>query len=483
MSAEDEDAGALAGLILDLVTERQAEKDDQADLPSDVIPGVGGQDQTLRDALRLGGGFTLVVLALLVALDELASTAMNTLAPDMARTLGVSAGAMVALTAMSGIVVVLASLPMGWLADRRRRGGVIAWASLIFAVLVLIAGFATTTLTVLLARLGLGAARSDELPVQGSLIADQYPIRTRGRVWAAMSMAGRLAVALSPLLVAGVAAIAGGSHGWQWAFLVIAVPSAIVAIIAFRLPEPRRGQQENEDIFGRPDDQDGLEPISLDAALPQLVRIRTLRASIVAFAAIGFGLFSMPVLASFFLRQHYGVGSFGRGLSVTVGAVAALVAIPFAGRTYDRLYRADPTKAFRLFGLLVLVAALFTPVQYYMPTALLFTMLSVPTMVLLAASFVMVGPLVTSVVPYRLRGTGAALAALYVFGIGATGGGLVSAMVVSASGPRSAVLVILLPATLVGGVLVLRRSAAITPRPVHDGGRHPRGARREPAPT
>ena len=48
----------------------------------------------------------------------------------------------------------------------------------------------------------------------------------------------------------------------------------------------------------------------------------------------------------------------------------------------------------------------------------------------------MIGLLVTSVgARYRWRGMGAALAALYVFGVGA-GGGLVAAMVVGASGPR-----------------------------------------------
>ena len=69
-----------------------------------------------------------------------------------------------------------------------------------------------------------------------------------------------------------------------------------------------------------------------------------MRVSVLALAAIGFGLFTVPVLASFFLRQHYGVGSFGRGAVVTLGAVAALVTIPFVGRYYDRLYRVDPAE-------------------------------------------------------------------------------------------------------------------------------------------
>jgi ABC-type branched-subunit amino acid transport system ATPase component/predicted MFS family arabinose efflux permease len=462
VSAEEERVGALAGAILDLEAERQAEGEEQAHRPERELPGVGGDELVLGDALRIGGRFTLVVLALLVALDELASSALSTLAPDMARTIHATASAMVAMSAVSGLVVALASVPLGVLADRHRRGGIIGWASLVSSLLVLVAGVATTGLTILLARVGLGVARSDELPVQGSLLADQYPIGTRGRVWASLSMAGRLAVALSPLLVGGVAALAGGSHGWQWAFLVIAIPAAVVAVVAFRLPEPRRGQYEKQDLLDESVDDEDLEPISREAAYSQLIRIRTLRTSVLAFGAIGFGLFTVPLLASFFLRQHFGVGSFGRGLVVTLGALAALVTIPFVGRRYDHLYRADPAAAFRLFGLVVLPAAILTPVQYFMPNAVLFAVVGIPTAVLLSAAFAMVGPIVTSVVPYRLRGTGSALGAIYVSFVGVAGGGLLASALVSSYNPRAAVLVILVPATLFGGLLVLRRSAVIT---------------------
>jgi ABC-type branched-subunit amino acid transport system ATPase component/predicted MFS family arabinose efflux permease len=462
VSAEDERVGALAGAILDLEAERQAEGEEQAEAPARDLPGVGGDELKLGEALRIGGGFSVIVVALLVALDELASSALSTLAPDIARTIHTSASAMVAGSAVAGFVVVLASVPMGVVADRRRRGRIVAWANLIFSLLVLLAGVATTGLTLLLARLGLGVARSDELPVQGSLLADQYPIGARGRVWATLSMAGRLAVVLSPLLVGGIAAVAGGSHGWQWAFLAIGIPAAIVAVLAFRLPEPPRGQFEKQDLLDESVDDEDLEPISREAAYSQLIRIRTLRASAVAFAAIGFGLFTVPLLASFFLRQHYGVGSFGRGLVVTLGALAALVTIPFVSRRYDGLYRVDPAAAFRLFGLVVLPAAILTPVQYFMPNAVLFAIVGIPTAVLLSAAFAMVGPIVTSVVPYRLRGTGSALGAIYVWFVGVTGGGLLAAALVSSYNPRVAVLVVLVPATLIGGLLVLRRSSVIT---------------------
>ena len=64
-----------------------------------------------------------------------------------------------------------------------------------------------------------------------------------------------------------------------------------------------------------------------------------------AFAAMGFGLFTGPVLANLFLEEEFGLDAFERGLVGTIGGVGVLLVLPFAGRYYDRLYRRDPAKA------------------------------------------------------------------------------------------------------------------------------------------
>ena len=53
---------------------------------------------------------------------------------------------------------------------------------------------------------------------------------------------------------------------------------------------------------------------------------------------------------------------------------------------------------------------------------------------MLSAAFTMVGPVLQSVVPYRLRGMGAALGSIYIFFIGATGGALLAALLTDAFG-------------------------------------------------
>lgn len=454
-------ASSLAGAVLDLEEERRNAEAERVVFADDLLPGVGDEELTLRDAFRIGGSFTFGIVALLTALDELESAALSTLAPDIANTLNISDGVIVFISAAAGGFLVLGSVPMGWLADRFRRGRIIAWASLVFSMMVMLSGMAINGLNLFFARMGVGVAKSNQLPVQGSLLADTYPIGTRGRVSAGVAIAGRITGTLSPLLVGGIAALAGGGSGWRWAFVILAIPTSIAAFFAFRIKEPPRGQFEKKDVLGEVIEDERPAPISMEAAFSRLMQISTIRMTIIAFAAMGFGLFTVPVIANLFMEQEYELGSFGRGAVGTVGGIAVLVTIPFVGRYYDRLYRRDPARALRLLGIIVLPSALFTPIQYFMPNPVMFAVIGIPSAVLLSASFAMVGPILTSVVPYRLRGMGSALGAIYIFFVGATGGSIIAGILVNAYGPRVAVLVLGVPSTVIGGFLIIRSSTFI----------------------
>ena len=100
---------------------------------TDLLPGVGEDEVSLGQAVRIGGVSTFVVLLLLRSLEELESSTLSVLAPDLRHTFGVSDGTIVFLAAASGAFLVLGALPMGWMADRYRRPPVIGWANLAFA--------------------------------------------------------------------------------------------------------------------------------------------------------------------------------------------------------------------------------------------------------------------------------------------------------------------------------------------------------------
>jgi ABC-type branched-subunit amino acid transport system ATPase component len=297
--------------------------------------------------------------------------------------------------------------------------------------------------------------------VNSSLLADTYPIGLRGRIGAATGFANGVVGALSPLVLGGIAAAVGGTAGWRWALVVLGVPVVVLALFAFRLPEPPRGQHEMKDVLGGVVQDANPVPMSLEAAFARLFRIRTVKTTIIAFSAIGFGLFTGPVLGNLFLDQHYHLGTFKRGLVGTIGGLGVVAVLPFAGKYYDKQYRTNPPKALALIGLAVLPSAFLTPIQYFMPSWIGWMILQIPQTILLLTAYSMIGPILQTIVPYRLRGMGTALGAIYVFFIGATGGALLAALLTNAFGPRTAVLVLLIPSTIVGGLLILRSASFV----------------------
>lgn len=430
---------------------------DAVEGPSDFAP----EAMTLAEGLRRGGPVTFFVLMLLSSLDELEAAALGVLAPDIRDSFGISNGMIVFLSVAAGAFIVLGAIPMGWIADRYRRGPVIGVSSILFTVMVALSGFAANAFWFFWARFGAGIAKSNQGPVHGSMLADSYPIGIRGRVGASIGMAGRIAGVLSPLIVGGIATAAGGPDGWRWVYFLLGIPVAVVAFAAFFLPEPPRGQWEKKDVVGEVVTDESPAPISVEAAFIRLGRIRTLKTVVLAFAAMGFGLFTAPVLGNLFLEERFGLDAFERGVVGTVGGAAGLLVLPFVGGYYDRQFRRDPAGALRLIGWLTLPSALFLPLQYYAPNPMLFAAFSVVPVVLLSSAFAMIFPLLQSIVPYRLRGLGSAMGSVYVFFIGATGGAIVAAPLIDGFGVRAAVLMTMIPSTVIGGLLIMRSAGFV----------------------
>ena len=190
-------------------------------------------------------------------------------------------------------------------------------------------GLSVNALMLFLAQFGAGVSKSSSISVHGSLMADQYPIGLRGRLSAITNFANQSATAFSPLVMAGIAALVGGASGWRWSFLVMVVPVALASCIAFRLPEPVRGRQEKGSVLGEVFADDRPAPISIEAAFERLKRIRTLKTVVLGFAALGFGLFTGPVLSNLFLQQHYHLGTFDRGIAATIQNAAAAGPVAF----------------------------------------------------------------------------------------------------------------------------------------------------------
>ncbi len=293
-----------------------------------------------------------------------------------------------------------------------------------------------------------------------SLLADNYPIGIRARIFAFMNLGQQVLGNFSPLLVGLIATYVnhhyGGTEGWRWSFVVLGLPAALVAALAFFIKEPPRGQYEKDDVLGEVvEDEHPAQP-SMEAAFTRLKKVATIRTSIAAFAALGFGLFALGSLQSQYLYDTIGVHDiFRRGLILSL---AGWVAVPFlypVGAYFDRTYRKDPAKALVIVGALILPSALFTPLQVSTHSTVWFVIFGIPQAVLTACAFAMVTPVLTAVCPYRLRGLGTALGVMYVVFIGGFAGGILADFFTNQLGVRGAVLVLGIPSSIIGSVMLM----------------------------
>lgn len=460
----------------------QAARDAEAVLPDDLLPGVGDAPMTFREGLRAGGFAMVAVLFGLNVIDEI-PRAIRVLAPDIQASLGVSDTVLIGVLSFAGVMVVLGAVPMAALADRVARVRIIPVASAFWAATVFLSGLVVNPFQLFLANAGTGLGQAYRLPVSNSLLVDAYPIAARSRIFAFEALGRPVGQLLGPLVVGGAAAIAGGAEGWRAAFFVVAIPPLLAAAAALILKEPERGRFEQEAVFGaaaaraddapepasrggaQPDDAppeaasrggDREElPVTVGAAFARLRKIKTFYYLATGVGVLGFALIALPIQFNLLLEDKYGLGPLERGIVESLMWVASLIALPFAGRVFDRGFRRDPAAMMRLAGgMVVLTGVLYAvalPIKMIGPLVGLLAL----GQALISTAFVAAPSIVAAVSPYRIRAQAFALIPVFVFLMGGFFGGLVVGQLSDAYNHRTALLVSAPPAALIGGALIV----------------------------
>ena len=169
-------------------------------------------------------------------------------------------------------------------------------------------------------------------PAGTSLMSDYFPKALRGRVMSIWNAGSTIGIAVG---FAGGGIIAE-NFGWRTAFYFAAVPGLLFALLAFAFREPLRGSAESQ----------GPKPardVSLRNFL-NLMRIPTLRATILAQTLLYFVLASNAFWLPTVLQRRYGLTESGAGLlSGVVIVVGGLIGTLAGGWLADRRALKTPT--------------------------------------------------------------------------------------------------------------------------------------------
>ena len=265
----------------------------------------------------------------------------------------------------------------GWLSDviGRKRYFLISIA--LFTLSSLMCGLAPNLSTLVIARVLQGIGGGGLAPVEQSILADTFPPEQRGMAFAAFA----IVVVVGPVLGPTLGGYITENFSWHWVFL-INVPIGIASFFLVNLlvDEPKAIVEERKKLFKRGIRVDyvgivlialglGFFELTLDRGEREdwfassliiatasisavslialaiwetniedpvldlkLLKSRNFSLTLLVMGVTGMILFGTTQLIPQMLQQVLGYTSYQAGLALTVGGIATLVAVPFAGR-------------------------------------------------------------------------------------------------------------------------------------------------------
>lgn len=314
---------------------------------------------------------TVAILMMAYILSFIDRQILNLLVGPIRRDLEISDTQMSLLMGFSfALFYTLCGIPLGRMADRTSRRGLIAAGVLVWSAMTAACGLAKHYWHFLFARVGVGAGEAALSPAAYSLIADSFPPHRRATAISVYSMGiyvgSGLAFLLGGLVIHFASAqgdvelpVIGTIRPWQLIFLMLGAVGVMFCLVLLLLKEPQRqGAGVGREVsFG-----EVMAYIKLNR---KTVLLHNLSFACLAFSAYG----AASWVPAFFIRTHaldpsevgfiYGllIGIFGslgiivggrlsdwltargyRDAPMRVGLAAALIALPtFAGYAVDSL--------------------------------------------------------------------------------------------------------------------------------------------------
>lgn len=239
-------------------------------------------------------------------------------------------------------VYAIAGIPMGRLADRWSRKGMIALGLFVWSLVTVISGFAASFAVLVICRMILGISQAMLSPAAYALLAETFSPQKRARVFSVYAAGIFIGVGLAFLLGGTISM----NYDWRTAMIAAGVPGLLLAPIAWFVIR---------DVKPSPTVQVGSVWLETIGQLKYILKKRTVQLHLIGFSALactGYSVLAFlgTVMTDVFQRpdlvRHYGWFLFGVAVTVVL-----------AGWTADRLSKAHPARRFYI-GVFAAVGAL-----------------------------------------------------------------------------------------------------------------------------
>ena len=319
-----------------------------------------------RLTIALGGEertHVIIVLAAILGLSGADAATVGASASELRSGLHITNTDIGLLVAVSSLVGAVAALPFGVLADRVTRTRVLGFTIVLWGFAMLWSATAADFTHLLWARLFLGAVTASAGPMVASLVGDWFGNWERGRIYGTILAGEYVGAGVGFAVTGNIAALS-----WRAAFVILALPAFVLAVVVWRLREPERGGKgvlahDSEPVpeadetttetdaqrLARehgvvPDPELVIDPgtarrMGLLSATRYVLRVRT---NVVLIAASVCGYYFLAGLQTFgleFSKEQYGIDQALASSLLLVVGLGSLAGVLAGGQLGDRLLK------------------------------------------------------------------------------------------------------------------------------------------------
>ena len=242
------------------------------------------------------------------------------------------------------------------LAGKVSRWKIIGFGVIIWSLASGASGAAATFMVLLLTRCCVGIGEAAYGPVAPAMIADMYPIQTRGRVLAWFYVAIPVGSALGYVLGGWIAGTNIGSWGggilgtgyesWRWVFFLVTIPGILLGMKGLNMREPLHAASDNSGA-------------SKSVAVPWkdywvLLRTPSYVLCTLGMAAMTFAIGGIAFWMPYYLETRPGANANSTIIFGAITAVAGLSATLLGGMAGDKLRSRFPSSYFLVSGIAML---------------------------------------------------------------------------------------------------------------------------------
>ena len=251
-------------------------------------------------------------------------------------------------------VTYMVSAPiLGFLADRFSRWIIVGSAVILWSLASGGSGLAATFAILFATRVLVGIGEGGYGPAAPTILADLFPIETRGRIMAIFCSAIPVGSALGYV----IGGLVGAHLGWRWAFYLVTLPGLLLGLLCFWQRDPRVVADHLAQKLSRRSVRDYLNLFRTRSYL-----INCIAMTLMTFVTGGLG-FWVPA----YLRYRDQSPAVGMTIFGLITVVAGLVSTLLGGVIADKLRSRLPGSYFWVSGIGMLIACPIFIVALYIP--------------------------------------------------------------------------------------------------------------------